>query len=287
MLSIPVFVLIVLILANHAYCKTKFLRPPQYNETTSDHDYGNNPRFAVGYPIKLLWETDAEPVELSLLQFSERGGGMKSLDASLTEWKAERDVFEVTDGNDDSVYCFYLRDSKQDVVTSQYFNVTALKADGTNTAFKRETAILTSTTLSLQTEVSITEPISTSTSTDQPVRSENSSESGMSKGEIAGAACGGIIGGLLLFGLIGWLGWRRLARNKKHADIPLVSQNYGFQPKPELPADAEVQDMSPMSQNQPSELDGCELKSELAGDTQVQKNPLGYARSPGGLNEAP
>jgi hypothetical protein len=42
-----------------------------------------NPRFAVGYPIKLLWETDAEPVELSLLQFSDRGGGMKSLDGRI------------------------------------------------------------------------------------------------------------------------------------------------------------------------------------------------------------
>jgi hypothetical protein len=173
------------------------------------------------------------------------------------------------------------------VVTSQYFNVTASKVDGTNTAFKGETGILTSTTLSLQTEVSITESISTSTSTDQPLRSENSSESGMSKGEIAGAACGGTIGGLLVFGLIGWLVWRRLARNKKHADIPLVPQNYGFGPKPELPGDAEVQDMSPMSQNQPPELDGCELKSELAGDTQVQKDPSGNARSPGGLYKAP
>lgn len=80
----------------------------------------------------------------------------------------------------------------------------------------------------------------------------------MSQGEMAGAAVGGVVGGLLIFGAIGWVLWRRIARRKSRAVNPTTVQ---YQEQ------------------------GVETKAELPGDNSV--HPSEYAKSPTGIYEAP
>ncbi|KAF4339367.1 hypothetical protein FBEOM_6781 [Fusarium beomiforme] len=272
MFAISVFALAISIFASPANCDSKFLRPPEWN---SDVDDGagmeKNIRYAIGDPIQLLWKTDVEKVKLVVVQLIDDVNRFSLLDSSRTEWNAEWDIFEEATNDDDSVYWFalYDHDFTSRLAETQYFNVTAPKRDETKTITKVQTATMTQTTNHVQSRTSSTETISKSTSTDRPPQEETNSnagldlDSGMTKGEIAGAAVGGTIGGLLLFGAMGWLVWKRLARRKKDTGVSVVSHNqlpqlYGSDPKAELPGDPKVQDYSP-----------------------------GYARSPGGIHEAP
>ncbi|KAF9761869.1 hypothetical protein IL306_003647 [Fusarium sp. DS 682] len=193
------------------------------------------------------------------------------MSSTRTEWRAEWRDFGWGINDEDCVYWFalYEYDSDLRLAQTQYFNVTYPKRDDTKTITKVQTAPLTQTTHSLQSETSTTQPISTSISTDRPSPEETNSDasldskSGMSKGEIAGAAVGGTLGGLLLLGVVGWLVWRRLARSKMDMGVSVVSQH-------QLP-----------------QLYGSEPKAELPGDTKVQEYSPGYARGPGGIHEAP
>ncbi|PNP80401.1 hypothetical protein FNYG_06000 [Fusarium nygamai] len=262
------------IFANHVLCSTKFLRPPEWNAAVDRKaGFGKNVRYTVGDAIQILWETDLDKVELYLAQRIGSASWYQGLDSSRTEWKAEWDVMGLVEGNEDSVYYFTLgrrvpgdfpTPLETDIAATQYFNVTAPRIETTITS-----TLQTSTTVrsmsSSQVATSATQPLPTSTSTDQSPNSDvdPDSDSGMSKGEVAGAAVGGTIGGLVFLGVVGWLIWRRLARSKKETDLSVVSQSHQGQ------------------------VNYFETKAELPGDPALEVYPSGYARSPPGLHEAP
>ncbi|KAF4439778.1 hypothetical protein FACUT_3898 [Fusarium acutatum] len=266
--TISILTIILSIIANRALCSTKFLRPPEWNlDVDGEAGWEQNIQYNVGDTIQLLWETDLDKVELYLIQ--EKGSGNwddRMLDASRTEWKAEWDVIGTLEGNEDSVYKFALGDPLAGylgfIAVTQYFNVTAPKPETTIT-----TTLQTSTTIQsispTRVASSATQPPPTSTVTDQSSGSDADPDpdSGISKGEIAGAAVGGTIGGLILLGILGWLFWRRLGRSKKDTDPSVISQSQQFH--------------------------SSETKAELPGDSALEVNPSGYARSPPGLYEAP
>jgi hypothetical protein len=173
-------------------------------------------------------------------------------------------------GDEDSLYWFALvgrvGSGTAIIAETQYFNVTAPELE-TLTTLQTSTTIQSTTSQTM--EASTTHHITTSTTQGRPSSEETESdagidsESGMSKGEIAGAAVGGTIGGLILLGAAGWLVWRRLVRNKNDTDVSVVSQN------------------------QQQQFYFSEPKAELPGDPAVEVYPSGYARSPPGLHEAP
>lgn len=176
------------------------------------------------------------------------------------------------EGDEDSMYWFALVDADDPergvYAQTQFFNVTAPKLE-TTTLVTTETSTMTQSSTSQIMETATTEPITASTTTDRPSSEETESDTGvdsesrMSKGETAGAAVGGTIGGLILIGAVGYLAWRRLARNKKDTDV------------------------SEASQAQQQQIYSSEPKAELPGDPAVETYQLGYARSPPGLHEAP
>ncbi|KIL89325.1 hypothetical protein FAVG1_07719 [Fusarium avenaceum] len=286
--TISILTLILSILANRSLCSTKFLRPPEWNLDV-DLSFGQNIQYDVGETIQLLWETDLDKVELYLVQVQQIGSTKwddRMLDgrkqgifctytpylplylASRTEWKAEWDVFGKLEGNEDSVYRFTLGDPDAGglgfIARSQYFNVTAPKLE-TTTATTLQPSTTIQSISSTRTVTSATQPLLTSAATDQSSDSgaDSNSESEMSKGEIAGAAVGGTIGGLILLGAVGWLMWRRLGGSKKDTDASVISQSHHQQ------------------------FHSSETKAELPGDSTLEVNPPGYARSPPGLHEAP
>ncbi|KAF4958966.1 hypothetical protein FGADI_2045 [Fusarium gaditjirri] len=262
--------LILSILANHVLCSTKFLRPPEWNsDVDTEFEFEQNIGYEVGDTIQLLWETDLEDIVLNLVQQIGSDREFIYLDESRTEWKAEWDVSGLLKGNEDSVYWFALGDPddlSSLIAKTQYFNVTAPKLETSTTT---TTALQTSTTIQStspsRVATSVTEPLPTSTTPDESSESDfgPDSDSGMSKGKIAGAAVGGTIGSLLLIGAVGWLAWRRLGRSKKNTEVSVVSQGHQ------------------------QHFDSSETKAELPGDPAVEVYAPGYARSPPGLHEAP
>ncbi|WZH44135.1 uncharacterized protein QYS62_005151 [Fusarium acuminatum] len=267
---ISILTLILSILANRCLCSTKFLRPPEWNlDVDGKAGFGQNIQYNVGETIQLLWETDLDKVELYLVQqIGSTKWDDRMLDASRTEWKAEWDVLGILEGNEDSVYRFALGDPHAGglgfIARSQYFNVTAPKLE-TTTATTLQPSTTMQSISSTRAVTSATQPLLTSAATDQSSDSDadSNSDSGMSKGEIAGAAVGGTIGGLMLLGAVGWLMWRRLGGRKKDTDASVISQSH------------------------PQQSHSSETKAELPGDSALEVNPPGYARSPPGLYEAP
>lgn len=166
------------------------------------------------------------------------------------------------------MYCFTLGDpdagGRGFIAQTQYFNVTAPKLE-TTTATTLQTSTTTQSISSTRPVTSATQPLPTSTTTNQSSDSDagSNSGSGISKGEIAGAAVGGTIGGLILLGAVGWVLWRRLGGSKKDTDASVISQSHHQQ------------------------FHSSETKAELPGDSALEVNPPGYARSPPGLYEAP
>ncbi|EXM07512.1 hypothetical protein FOIG_02518 [Fusarium odoratissimum NRRL 54006] len=146
-----------------------------------------------------------------------------------TGWKAQYDISNATENNEDCIYWFSLIDSKYGgtLAKSQYVNVSAPKAEETKTV----------TTLTTETTTD------SSTSRDTSSTLEPSSKSGLSRGEIAGVAVGATIGGLLILGGIGWMVWRKRARRKNDAAPAELPGNYNQdqphseRPKSELPAE--------------------------------------------------
>lgn len=139
-----------------------------------------------------------------------------------TGWKAQYDISNATENNEDCIYWFSLIDSKYGgtLAKSQYVNVSAPKAEETTT--------------------------DSSASGDASSTLEPSSKSGLSRGEIAGVAVGATIGGLLILGCVGWMVWRRRARMKNNAALAELPGNYNQdqphseRPKSELPAEPVV-----------------------------------------------
>ncbi|KAF5577996.1 hypothetical protein FPCIR_11797 [Fusarium pseudocircinatum] len=266
MTTISTLTIVLSIFASRVLCNTKFLRPPEWNAAVDRKaGLGENVRYAVGDTIQLLWETDLDSLYLFLYQ---RAGSLEwytMLNSSDTEWKAVWDIAGALEGNEDAMYYFTLFDNPEGTVAStQYFNVTAPELETTIA-----TTLQTSTTIqsmsSSHVETSATQPLPTSTVTNQSSDSvaDPDSDSGMSKGEIAGAAVGGTIGGLILLGVVGWFIWRRLGRSKKVTDVSVGSQSHQQQ------------------------FQSSETKAELPGDPALEVYPAGYARSPPGLHEAP
>ncbi|KAJ4109397.1 hypothetical protein NW765_004285 [Fusarium oxysporum] len=187
-----------------------------------------NNHYDDGQTIPILFDTNIKNVDLYIWQFIDAEKNATSLLESSdgtsdpTGWKAQYDISNATENNEDCIYWFSLIDSKYGgtLAKSQYVNVSAPKAEETTT--DSSASVDTSSTL------------------------EPSSKSGLSRGEIAGVAVGATIGGLLILGCVGWMVWRRRARMKNNAALAELPGNYNQdqphseRPKSELPAEPVV-----------------------------------------------
>ncbi|KAF4436818.1 hypothetical protein FACUT_6167 [Fusarium acutatum] len=267
------------LLATLGSCYSKFARPPEWDsEQDTDGDMLLNQHYNTGDKIPILYETNLKNTELwiwQVLDDIDAGAQLKGTGTGTgTYWQAQYDIAGALSNNEDSVYYFelYEPDDKSQLAKSQYVNVSAPRRDKTETVtvsvsmsktltFSTQASTLqTSTTLSSD---SNTAPTDSPSSDETDSSSETKSGPGLSSAATGGVAGGAAIGGLLIFGGIGWLVWRRLARKKQ--DRPIS----------ELPADLPQQHQPDLSQT----------KAELAGDPGTY--PPGYARSPSGIHEAP
>lgn len=183
-------------------------------------------------------------------------------------WKARWNATGTQTDKEDSVYWFGIFEPgeiEKPIASTQYVNVSAPKGDETKTVTSFETATIIQTLPSTDAKASTTQPASVATVTPQ-VSSEkagrvdgHSSGSGMSQGQIAGAAVGGTIGSLLLLGACGWFMWRR----SKRKEVDGASDNAHCQQQASDP------------------------RAELPGDMKVGADSTVYASSPPGLHEAP
>ncbi|KAL5600472.1 hypothetical protein FOVSG1_008284 [Fusarium oxysporum f. sp. vasinfectum] len=193
-----------------------------------------NNHYNDGETIPILFNTNIKKVDLYIWQFIDAEKNATSLlesdgTSDPTGWKAQYDISNATENNEDCIYWFSLIDSKYGgtLAKSQYVNVSAPKAEETKTV----------TTLTTETTTD------SSTSRDTSSTLEPSSKSGLSRGEIAGVAVGATIGGLLILGGIGWMVWRKRARKENDAAPAELPGNYNQdqphseRPKSELPAE--------------------------------------------------
>ncbi|KAF5261908.1 hypothetical protein FOXYS1_7373 [Fusarium oxysporum] len=221
--------LIFSVFASWASCFTKFIRPPERDpDQAADQDMTKNNHYDDGQTIPILFDTNIKKVDLYIWQFIDAEKNATSLLESSdgtsdpTGWKAQYDISNATENNEDCIYWFSLIDSKYGgtLAKSQYVNVSAPKAEETTT--------------------------DSSASGDTSSTLEPSSKSGLSRGEIAGVAVGATIGGLLILGCAGWMVWRRRARMKNNAALAELPGNYNQdqprseRPKSELPAEPVV-----------------------------------------------
>ncbi|EXK43268.1 hypothetical protein FOMG_05900 [Fusarium oxysporum f. sp. melonis 26406] len=220
--------LIFSVFASWASCFTKFIRPPERDpDQAADQDMTKNNHYDDGQTIPILFDTNIKKVDLYIWQFIDAEKNATSLlesdgTSDPTGWKAQYDISNATENNEDCIYWFSLIDSKYGgtLAKSQYVNVSAPKAEETTT--------------------------DSSASGDASSTLEPSSKSGLSRGEIAGVAVGATIGGLLILGCVGWMVWRRRARMKNNAALAELPGNYNQdqphseRPKSELPAEPVV-----------------------------------------------
>ncbi|CEI41848.1 unnamed protein product [Fusarium venenatum] len=235
--------LIFSLFASWASCFTKFVRPPERDaDQAADQDMTKNNQYADGQNILIIFDTNIKKVDLYIRQVIGTIDSVKSNGNSNPEnWKAQYDISNVTENNEDCIYWFEVKDSESDgtLAESQYVNVSAPRSDETKTT----TASTTSTTLTMENTMSATD---TSPSNEASSTSEPNSNPGLSRGEIAGVVVGATIGGLLSLGGIGWMLWRRRARRKNDgvaAELPgdyNQDQPYSERPKSELPAEPVV-----------------------------------------------
>lgn len=269
-----------------AYCDAEFVRPPEIEPTREhDWDYANNVRYIIGDEIQISWKSDIPNTELWLVQLKDTStqgaewmllDGRKSLIsilvlitdiytniASRTEWEVEYNVGGLSKNEEDSVYTFALWISRSGVLAqSLFFNVSAPEPE-TTTTISKVLSITRATTQSIAESTTQSEPSTTAktAATSATIAEEDTGatpKSGLSKGETAGAAIGGTIGGLLIFGCVGWLLWKQISKKKRDQGIY------------EVPAE---------------QLPVPEPKAELPGDH--GSHIPGYARSPPGVFEAP
>ncbi|PTD12475.1 hypothetical protein HYE67_009644 [Fusarium culmorum] len=251
-----------------ACCDAEFVRPPEIEPTREhDWDYANNVRYIIGDEIQISWKSDIPGTELWLVQLkdtSSQGVEWMLLDASRTEWEVEYNVGGLSKNEEDSVYAFALWISRSGVLAqSLFFNVSAPDPE-TTTTISKVISITRTTTQSIAESTTQSEPsktgetTTTSTTTIAEEDTGATPKSGLSKGETAGAAVGGTIGGLLIFGCVGWLLWKQTSKKKRDPSIY------------EAPA---------------GQLSVSEPKAELPGDH--GSHIPGYARSPPGVFEAP
>ncbi|KAH7188082.1 uncharacterized protein B0J16DRAFT_381967 [Fusarium flagelliforme] len=257
------FALTASLLGSFGSCDTKFISPPDWRDDKRNRgDPEKNKRYVVGETIPVQWETDNDRSYLLLFQVvPEPLPGWRL--AISTGWKASYDMSNQLENGEDSQYNFEIwdRDSRKQLASSLYFNVTAPKDDIRTFIF---TAPPPSTVTVVQSQPIEAKTTSTTIeSTQQETKSagdeeENISTPEMSPKEVAGAAVGGVVGGLLIFGAIGWLLWRGMAKRKSQ---PVDSATVQYQEQV------------------------VETKAELPGDNSV--HPSEYAKSPTGIYEAP
>ncbi|CVL02065.1 uncharacterized protein FMAN_08185 [Fusarium mangiferae] len=265
--------LVLTLLATLGSCYSKFARPPEWDsEQDADGDMLLNQHYSTGDKIPILYETNLKNTQLWIWQVLDDFQAGSQIEITENYWKAQYDIADALSSDEDSVYYFslYEPDDEAQLAKSQYVNVSAPKRDKTVTApastsktlpiSTQASTLQTSTTLSSD---SNTAPTDSTSSDETDSSSETKSSAGLSSAAIGVVAAGAAIGGLLIFGGIGWLAWRRLARQKKD------------RPVSELPADLPQQ-----QQHEPPQT-----KAELAGDPGTY--PTGYARSPPGIHEAP
>ncbi|KAF5649807.1 uncharacterized protein FTJAE_771 [Fusarium tjaetaba] len=263
MIMILILTLLLSIFANRALCATTFLRPPEWNDAVDRKaGFGKNVRYTVGNATDILWETDLDKVELYLIQTIESTYWEYILDSSRTECKAEWDVSGILKENEDAVYYFALGEDPNgltgpdglmtSIASTQYFNVTAPRIE-TTIASTLQTSTTGRSMSSSHVATSATQLLPTSTAPDESSNSDAdlNSDSLMSKGETAGAAVGGTIGGLILLGVVGWFIWRRLGRSKGNTDMSVVPQS------------------------QQGQVSYSETKAELPGDMALEVYPAG------------
>ncbi|KAF5246918.1 hypothetical protein FAUST_1103 [Fusarium austroamericanum] len=250
------------------FCDAQFIRPPEIDEDRkSDTDLGKNVRYDIGYEIQLDWKSTIEGTQLWIMQLNKgsvNGAGSKKLRVSRTEWEAEYNFAGLSKNGEDSVYYFTLWErSNGYFAQSITFNVTAPDPETTTTTISKVLSITRTTTQSIaesttQSEPSTTEETIATSTTIAEDDTGATPNSGLSKGETAGVAVGGTIGGLLIFGCVGWLLWKQISKKKRDQGIY------------EVPAE---------------QLPVSEPKVELPGDH--GSHIPGYARSPPGVFEAP
>ncbi|SCV27206.1 uncharacterized protein FFB14_01439 [Fusarium fujikuroi] len=211
-----------------ASCFSKSLRPPERDpDQAVDQDMTKNNHYEDGEMIPILYNTNIKKVDLYIWQFID---AEKNTTARLendgtsdsTGWKAQYDISNATENNEDCIYWFSLMDSTYEgtLAKSQNVNVSAPKAKETTT--------------------------DSPTSRDTSPTLESSSNHGFSRGEIAGVAVGATIGGLLILGGIGWMVWRMRARRINDGTLAELPGHYAQEqpqserPKSELPAEPVV-----------------------------------------------
>ncbi|KAM0430894.1 hypothetical protein ACHAPT_005527 [Fusarium lateritium] len=247
---------------------TKFVTPG----AAGSDSWRNNPGFDVGESMNVEWETDLEETNLLLWQDYPSAGGGTQFFLPLKEnttstsfiWKVSFDSFS-TDfkKGTDAVFhwTLYAAGGTTDAVaTSQGFNVTLPDDEP-------------STTTGTQTKASAANPTSSSADepTSEPTETSTDKSSGLSTGAVAGIAVGATIGGLLAFGGLGFLLWRRLRKGAPAAAVAAPVEQEKALPYPPQPS-------------APDYYKPPQAPMELSGQSLGQAE---YAQGPGGLHEAP
>ncbi|KAF5552248.1 hypothetical protein FNAPI_7163 [Fusarium napiforme] len=247
------FALTVIGVASLACCNSKSIQPPESSsKQPSDTAMTKNKRHKQGAQIQIEYEADIDQVAIEIYQTPLNGvSAYRSLARNGSEnssyWLAEYDFLGLAEGNEDSVYWFTLFKSSQGrVARSDYFNVSSPQTDETTSASRSATdtgpGLATSasgqhaSTLVAGSETDTKHTLATSTT------SFTKSGSGLSQGATAGVAAGAIIGGLLIFGGIGLLVWRRFGKGRKNVKGTEEAQDqqhqfYPLETKAELPSD--------------------------------------------------
>ncbi|KAM0350669.1 hypothetical protein ACHAPU_003157 [Fusarium lateritium] len=233
------------------YCDSKFLRPGEWDaKHDADKDLANNARYKPGDTIKIIWETDLEKVNILI---SQKLGNAYMWDYVINDteldsvlWTFEYNTGGFKDLVGDSVYYFSMYEAgvSGEVAYSQYVNVSAPEEETTQSTH----FVLVPTTVTfrdtMQTTQQTTEskPTTSETSPSQTV-APSGVNSGLSRGAIAGIAVGAILGGVFVFGVLGWVVWNHLKRQEE-SDTAIGAQNqqqqhsYLLSPKAELPGES-------------------------------------------------
>ncbi|KAF5002021.1 hypothetical protein FGRMN_632 [Fusarium graminum] len=235
-----------------------FIRPGEWDaENDADKDLANNARYEPGHKAKIIWETDLERVDILI---SQKLGNSYVWDYVIRDtelhnisWTFEYNQGGFKDLVGDSVYYFsmYEADVEGEIASSQYVNVSAPEEE----AIPSTRFVLISTTVTFRDTISTTQHTTGSkpTTNDPPPNETDTPSSvnaGLSQGAIAGIAVGAILGGVFIFGGLGWFLWNRSKRQgdpgstngvhnqeQQHSDVQ--------SPKAELPGDS----AAPLSHN--------------------------------------
>lgn len=194
-------------------------------------------------------------------------------------WTVSTNGFSTdTANNSDAVFYLTLYEFgvNKIVTSSHYFNVTLDSAAASTEAATQTTMSATAAVASSTIESS--GPSATETTTQSPESTSDESESsGLSTGAVAGVAVGATAGGIAALAGLGFLLWKRSRRGK---DAPSSPQSEQGQTSAQSMSQKYAQEL-PYTATPHQELPVGPTPHELTSDTHT------YARSPGGIHEAP